>query len=131
MKKIIWPKTERFFRKAAAWLNRKTSELPVSRLRLLLLMFCLLFGAISAYSIFEAFIKKPPTTMRLDLLHQPLVQKHTGKKFSGPAHENSLSPEILKRIESLKSNDSLLRARPRLLDTIREIEKVYQTREKK
>ena len=113
----------------AGWLSHKTIGLSANQKKTALFLFCTAFTGISLYIIISTIViaKTFPSTM---YLRRPLMPGHIGKTNKTIVNAG-IAESLYRRIESLKNNDSLLKARPHLIDTIKLIEKLYQSPSKK
>lgn len=123
---------ERYFlykRRLADVLQRKTSMFSLQKKKFLLGLFICCFSSMSIYAIVGAFTKKQKTVV----IQQPLTRIDREKeKPSLPF----LSKAAFERIEKYKQQllampkpalDSFMLARPKLLDSIEQIEQFYQS----
>ncbi|TXI87455.1 MAG: hypothetical protein E6Q36_07425 [Chryseobacterium sp.] len=128
---------EKFHRRWANYLNRKTENIKTSTLKVLLFIFCALFGSICIYTGLDA-IRQPSTVIKVDKIQFP---SHTIIKNEGTAHQQSeiLSAQEYENIQSFKrymdslkndksgkaSYDSIITERPGLMDSISLAESLY------
>jgi len=116
-------------RRLADMLQRKTDCMPVRRKKLLLVLFCVVFTGFSLQAIIHAFTEKAkPVVARASM---PRVQ-HEKETPVLPF----ISKQEFERIEKFKQQiyalpkpvyDSFMQARPKLVDSIVEIEHYYQS----
>lgn len=114
-------------RQLADWINTKTHSWTVNRQRLLLWLTCLLVGGFSAWVCCQ-----PLGQRRVPAFLQVLTQTNNRRlPLPDLPSGDGIPKSLYDRILSAKHNDSLLRARPLLLDSIRVIEQYYQEHSKK
>ena len=119
---------ERVARLVANWLNSKTEKLSIAKKKIGLGFFCVLSGVVSVYIILVPMIGSSFHHAPIQF-QRAMLPKHIGK--ANPKPENSISKDLYERIEAFKNNDSLMKAHPELLDSIRLFEQLYQSQIKK
>jgi hypothetical protein len=122
-------KLKGFLNHGAYWLGAKANRLSAGKKKIALALFCLVFGGLSIGIIFETLTGDDHSS-RPFLFTRPKTPRHIGKSSGPPLSKSFLSPETFRRIESIKTNDSLMLAHPHLIDTIQFIEKAYQSQSK-
>lgn len=128
---------EKFHRKWANYLNRKTEGIKTSTLKVLLFIFCGLFGSICVYTGFDA-IRKPSNVIKVDKIQLPThviiedegANLHQSEILSAEEYANIQS--FKKFMDSLKNDkkgrasyDSIITERPGLMDSIGLAESLY------
>lgn len=128
---------ERFHRNWADYLNRKTENIKTSTLKVLLFIFCALFGSICIYTGFDA-IRKPSNAIKVDKIQFPThtiiegqgATRQQSEIFSVQEYENIQS--FKRYMDSLKNDekgrasyDSIITERPGLMDSISLAESLY------
>jgi len=130
MKHFIKKRIQRFALLCAGWLRNKTEQLTPVKKKTGLILFCIFFIGISVYIVAQAVLTyhPPGNTVIVQRIYPP---SHIGKTLDRPLSKSFISAEVYQKIESVKTNDSLLRARPHLIDSIQLIEQLYQLQSKK
>ena len=118
-------KVQEFARFYAVWLSSKTEQLSAGSKKIALVLFCLLFGGISLYLVVIHMTSSSFYT------HAPFIQRIILPKNIDKANNYRISKKLYQRIEALKNDDSLMKARPQLLDSIQLFEQIYQSQIKK
>ena len=119
--------------KFAFFMNKLVSNIPPKKLRVILLVFCLLSGGFSIYlaahAIFAPTPKEP--AINVSLIHMPQYYDRTGNEINEP--ENRISDELYQEIQAYKkAMDSLGEPiRPGLLDSIVILENIYLSQQSK
>lgn len=116
-------------RRVADVLQQKTERLSTRRKKLLLFLFCACFAGMSICAIVSAFVSHPkPVAVKG---HMPRIV-HEKESPAQPF----LSKKEYERIERFKQQiyalpkpvfDSFMKARPKLMDSITQIEQYYQS----
>ncbi|WP_205514344.1 hypothetical protein [Longitalea arenae] len=131
-------------KKLAGYLNYKTEGLSVTAKKLFLLAVCLVFGGMSLYLVVKPFWhpSKPDSSLKPQAISVP---EHANKTGDENLHPRMLvTEEDMKEVwnfkrymDSLKSSvngkslyDSILRARPGLMDTVGMLEELYLLQQK-
>jgi hypothetical protein len=119
---------------AADSLNKKINAFPAVKIKWGLVVFCLLFGALSSHTIYQAFQKDKKNKIVIQPIRLPvstekkLVEKD--KKIIEREYLKIKSFQLhmqeLKKKNPQKS-DSLLHLRPGLMDSVETILKFYET----
>ena len=127
----------------ALWMSRRTEHLSRKTLRLLLLAFSALAGGYSIYLIGQSFsgnqanafsvtsIKKPGHVLQTgDAASQPdmIVSK---ADYQGIIRFRGYMDSLTRSPAGKATYDSIILSRPGLLDSIRILEKIYQSQTKK
>jgi hypothetical protein len=127
----------------ALWMSQRTKHLSRTTLRLLLLAFIALAGGYSIYLIGQSFsgkqanaisitpIKKPGHVLQAgDAASQPdmIVSK---KDYQGIIRFRGYMDSLTRSPAGKAAYDSIILSRPGLLDSIRILEKIYQSQTKK
>lgn len=118
-------------------MNAAVSKVPVRKLKTALVLFCLLSGGISTYYFINGLLGSNGQNSTI-VIDQTSVPKHFDKSGDEIKDvENIIDEELLGEIktfrsymDSLKQNDakgydSILVARPGLMDSIKAIEEIY------
>jgi hypothetical protein len=130
MKTFFLEKRE-MLQRAAGRLFQKTSRLPRLTVLLAVLGICILLSCIDLVILARAFRPRAPDHSSDSQIPIPglpkLPRKNEGNARGRPMIPNSLVREI----ESLKANDSLMNARPHLLDSIQKIEDYFNVTPKR
>lgn len=128
----------------ANYMNNKTKHISISKMKMLLIVFCIAFSSYSAYLITGSILRKNKMVgaIKIDNMIVPkFLERSTNKS---PAMENHISLHVYKKLlvfrkymDSLQSSksgkriyDSILLGRPYLLDSLKLLEKLYQTNKK-
>jgi len=130
MNAIIKKRMQRLGVGCADWLAAKTKNSSRVKKKIALLLFCAAFTGASIYIMTQTALGYGRQEMKI-LIHQNYPQRHIGKNIDPALPGNIISDDLYKKIELLKSSDSLLLARPGLADTIQMIEQIYRSQSKK
>jgi hypothetical protein len=149
LKRLIKLKMNRLMDSCVSWLNRKTESCPPIKKKIGIVLFCLLSGSICLYIIVSPMLNDSSAHSRF-LFQRPLflthIPAHRSNHFQNPILNQIpihigkpdlptdppiISKQLYERIESFKNNDSLMKADPRLLDSIHAFEQLYQSQIKK
>jgi len=129
--------------KFATVMNNLLNTMKIKKLKTILLVFCITCGGYSIYLVANAIIK-PRSSQQDFKVDQVEVPKHydrTGEEIVAP--ENSIDEETYEKIQgfkkymdSLKINksklyDSILQARPGLMDSVQMLEEIYNSQQLK
>ena len=129
--------------KFADGMTKMFTGMNVKRLKLLLIIFCIGCGGYSIYLFADAIVS-PAASQNTIKIEQAVVPKHfdkTGDEII--AAENSVDEETFNQIQqfkhyldSLRQNksylyDSILTARPLLMDTVLLLEQIYYSQKQK
>jgi hypothetical protein len=129
--------------KFADGMNKMFTGMNVKRLKLSLIIFCIGCGGYSIYLFADAIVS-PASNQNTIKIEQAVVPKHfdkTGDEII--AAENCVDEETFNQIQqfkqyldSLKQNksylyDSILTARPLLMDTVLMLEQIYYSQKQK
>ena len=127
----------------AQWMGRRTQHLSHRTLLLLLLIFIVVAGGYSIYLIGQSFSGKQTQTFSVTPIRKPGHVLQTGDIESKPdVIVNKQDYQGIIRFRGYKDSltrspagkaayDSIILNRPRLLDSIRFIEEIYQSQIKK
>jgi hypothetical protein len=141
MMKRLKQKMNRLMDGFVSWLNRKTEQWPPVKKKIGLVLFCIVSGSISLYIIVSPMMGDSPAQPRF-VFQRPFffpdrrghlpnhMLNHIGKPDL-PTDHPAISKQLYDRIEAFKNNDSLMKAHPRLLDSIHAFEQLYQSQIKK
>jgi len=128
----------------ANYMNKKTRNIPIPTMKIMVISFCIVFGTYSIYLATDSILKKNEKvkTIRIDRLNVPkYIDRSTGKS-SGI--ENQVTKSLYEKLQafryymdSLQSSvsgrhiyDSILLKRPHLMDSVILLEQLYQTNKK-
>jgi hypothetical protein len=114
-------------------LNKKINALSIQKIKTGLVIFCLLFGATSMYTVYRGFQKKKenriaiqpirlPKSIKSGMMENQEIIRHSYQKIK--SFQNYM--QELKKNNPSKA-DSLLRLRPGLMDSVKIILKLYET----
>jgi len=116
-------------RRIADALQRKTERLSVRNKKIALFLFCLFFVSMSIVAVVKAIttktivvstqVKMPRIVQQKETSALPFISKNEFQRIEGFKKQLYLLPK--------PSLDSFLLARPRLMDSIAEIEQYYQS----
>ncbi len=111
-------------RKCADWLQKQSSKISRKSFITIFLLFCLGFGSACGYVIYSAW-HSPPQAFKIGRIKKPKSLQSTPEKMP-----LCLQPrQFLERIKQLPEGtgfyDSLMQARPGLMDSLERIEKKY------
>jgi hypothetical protein len=116
-------KIDRICRRLALWLALKTGSWQSSRMKMMVIFFFFLSAGINCWLVCGSFLVVRMMPSRVQI---PIIPSDAGTtRLNEPGGRQQLPSGLLKRIQSLKQNESLLRSRPGLMDTIKLIEKFY------
>lgn len=122
--------------KFALYLQARTQNIPFAAHRIMLVLFCFTCGALSFYLILSAFTPEKKVLINIQRIQVPKHYQQTGeenlKALPSMADKGSLKVKLfLDSMNSLHSSekgkrvyDSILSARPHLMDSIRRLEQV-------
>jgi hypothetical protein len=111
--------------KTAGWMNQKIQNYSVRQQKAFVVIFGLLFSGLSVYLSLNT-LKAARSSQLVAHPTKPAIPHWLGKT-NEEIPRAMISPDLFQRIEAIKSNDSLLRSWPHLLDSIELIEQYYQT----
>ena len=127
--------------KFSEFMNTNTKNIPVKRLKIFLVAFCLFGGGFSIYLIAEAILKedKQQTPIKIDKVNVPKYYDQSGT--DDLQTEQYVEEETFKGIQSFerymdslkqtesgrKLHDSFLITRPGLMDSIRMLKEIYNS----
>ena len=125
--------------KFAIVMNKLFSNMPVKKINALLIVFCLSSGGYSIYLLANAIFSsdKKQSSFKVDQVDVPKHFDKTGDEISQP--ENYVDEETHRQLhefkqymDSLKTNkdklyDSIMIARPGLMDSILVLEQIYNS----
>jgi hypothetical protein len=124
-------------------MNKMFTGMNVKRLKLSLIIFCIGCGGYSIYLFTDAIVN-PAANQNIIKIEQAIVPKHFNKTGDETiAAENMVDEETFKQIQqfkhyldSLKQNksylyDSIITARPLLMDTVLMLEQIYYSQKQK
>ena len=127
---------ERSQRRAADYLNRKTAGWQHRQMITALIIFCLLFGGSSTFTIWHS-LQSASGTIRIEGMKVPahtiVPYNKTNSNMGSPSQELNRILRIRHFLDSLRQTkrgtamyDSLARHRPGLFDSLAFIEQTYQ-----
>ncbi len=129
IKQKIKSKYLSFKRRIADLLQRKSEWLSLKSKKLLLVLFCLFFVSMSIVAVVKAITTKaavismqvnmPRIMQQKEMPAMPFISKKEFERIEGFKKQLYLLPK--------HSFDSFMLARPKLLDSITEIEQYYQS----
>jgi hypothetical protein len=117
--------------KIAGWLNQKTGGWPGGQKKIALIIFCLLFGAMSVYILAGSFRGHNFGNRNLVITHlRSGVHSPPGKVIPDSVYERAERTRLW--LDSLKQNDTarfrvILLSRPLLLNNLQLIESIYHS----
>ena len=135
----IFRQVNRVQRKWAKWMDRRYNGLSVKKKKLLLLTFCIMWLSALCFLSTEAILLPASNRMMDSKINMPRLE-------IPPIHQGpGLPKKTLDRIAAFRSamdslghteagrktRDSILQARPGLLDSIAAIDRIYQLSENK
>lgn len=109
-------------------MDKRFNKVPIQRMKLYLLGFCLLSGGLSIYFLVNALVAKPKPTFRIDQVRMP---EHFDK--SGDEVMDGLMPEdIYQQIQEYRHymDSAGEPIRPGLADSMRILEEIYLQQQK-
>ncbi|MBX2933929.1 MAG: hypothetical protein KF825_06765 [Ferruginibacter sp.] len=123
-------------------MNELFRNMNSKKLKTLLIIFCLVAGGYSIYLFVNAFVNtdKESSGFKVDQIHVP---EHFNKSGDGQIPEANVEEETYNKIQdykrymdSLKQTknylyDSIITARPFLMDTVLMLEEIYQSQKQK
>jgi hypothetical protein len=122
--------------KFAQFMNKNSSAVSTKRMKAFLVIFCLISGSFSLYFVGKGlFNRENETTIILDKVHTPKYYDKVGDDMI--SSETYIDEETWSKVQlfrnymdSLKTNgsnsyDSMVKARPGLMDSVRAIEDIY------
>jgi hypothetical protein len=112
--------------KFSSSMNRIVSKMPVTKLKIALLFFCLLGGGFSIYLVVISIVHPDPKGMKVNKIE---ILKHTDQTIKIPESSIVISDEMYKNIQGYKRYmDSLgLSIPPGLMDSIKVLEDIYHS----
>lgn len=129
-------------RKWSVYLGEKVKSWPLLYVRITFASFCLLYGGCNVYLLFTAFWKQP-ATMRVDKISTPSHVIQPGKTELNQQlpivseSEYHRIKSFMAYMDSLKHDpggrlvyDSIVQARPGLLDSVSVVESIYKQQKK-
>ena len=118
---LLFKRIEKMARRLAAWLSNRSETLRPGAKKAILCCFCILSSGACLWIMLGKFHK-----WNNNILNKPQQQTIplSGQRNYQPP-KPAISTALYQRIEDLKSNDSLMRCRPKLKDSIMLIEKYY------
>ncbi|MEP6846739.1 MAG: hypothetical protein ABI861_12070 [Panacibacter sp.] len=122
----------------AAVMHRNLNHLPVRKKKVLFIIFFMLTGGLSGYYIFKGFLKSEGITYRTDKIRFPINPDSYGDHpatMTEDDYESILSfkryMDSLQRLDKGKYQyDSILQARPGLMDSVQVLEQKYLSQQK-
>ena len=128
----------------ANYMNKKTGNIPIPTMKIMLISFCLVCGTYSIYLVTDSVLRKTEKVkiIRIDRMNVPKYIDRTTDKSSGT--ENQVTKVLYEKLQafryymdSLHSSisgrhvyDSILLNRPHLMDSVILLEQLYQTNKK-
>lgn len=132
-------KVKRFRRLWADFMQRQTERLSVRGKQVIVISICVLSAVYCSHVIYQSFHSRRSSIFSVTPIHTPSLVTHTGE---ANAAGSTIMPEaqyrqisnFRKYIDSLNTSvygksiaDSLLRLRPRLMDSIRQLEAIHNS----
>ncbi|MBN8880657.1 MAG: hypothetical protein J0I32_24160 [Sphingobacteriales bacterium] len=125
--------------KFAAVMNNQTKNIPSKKMKILLLVFCLIGGGFSLYLTLEAILKpdREQPAFKIDPVSVPKHYDRSGDEELRSDHyiDNETYQQIqafeqymdsLQRTPTgVQTRDSILQARPGLMDSVRMLKEIY------
>jgi hypothetical protein len=110
------------------FMNRRFAAMPVNRLKISLIAFCIFSGGLSLYFLVSAIVTKPKPTFRIDQVKAPQHFDRAGDEVM----ENELPEDIYREIQEYRYYmDSIGESiRPGLQDSMRVLEEIYLQHQK-
>lgn len=127
----------------AATMNKLFEKMNYKRLKIWLVVFCICCGGYSIYLLVDA-IMRPATnqqSIKIDPVKVPRHYNNTGDEMLTP--DNAVDEETFQKIQAFKKYmdslkltankqyDSILVARPYLMDTVLMLEQIYYSQKQK
>lgn len=121
----------------ALYLQRKSNSLPPRKLKVLLVLFCLLFVSSSAYVIVTS-VNEKTLSFRITPIQVMPLEGNRNRQETITRSEFSRIQRLRLALDSLAKTksgkmrlDSLLQKHPKLLDTLKLLESIYYNQHKK
>lgn len=116
-------------RSFARYMNKATAKLSSATMKVSLIVF-LSFGTIlSFYFIVEAFVKEAPgKNFKIQRISVPRNLYEGGGVQHGFVITKEEYDEMRRYTDSLQRNDSLMSARPGLMDSVKVLESIYENK---
>jgi len=130
MNNFLKKTTDAFFRNPG-WPSKRSARLSGPRLNIIILAVCIAFALTNVLIIVRAFKPRPPGHSFWGRAPATVIPRPSQQRDSIFPRRLVISRELMDQLELLTSNDSLLRARPKLLDSIRRIKDFYQSQQKR
>jgi len=115
----------------ASVMNRRLSRMSAKKIRLVLVLFCFLWGGVSIYFISKAIVG--PDRKRAAAKPDRIVAPRHFDKTGDDHVEPLIDQRTYEQVQAFKksdSYDSTIKARPGLGDTIKLLEEIYQSQVK-
>jgi hypothetical protein len=119
----------------ANYMNKKVKNIPVSKMKTLVIIFCAVCGSYSIYLVATAVLTKDENPAKVRMQRIRTLQNVAGPSQARPI----VTKEFYQRVEgftrymdSLKQNnvrvyDSILLKRPHLMDSVKLFEQLYKS----
>jgi hypothetical protein len=131
-------KVKRFQRLWADFMQRQTERLSVRGKQVIVISICVLSAVYCSHVIYQSFLSRRSSIFSVTPIHTPSLVTHTGEANAGstimPEAQYRQISNFRKYIDSLNTSvygksiaDSLLRLRPGLMDSIRQLEAIYNS----
>ncbi|MBN8876818.1 MAG: hypothetical protein J0I32_04675 [Sphingobacteriales bacterium] len=127
----------------ARYMERKSERLSIATKKKLVILFCLATGGYSIYLAGESLFQKQSSVMKVTFIKRPQYVTQTGDEKLSPSiiiseKEYAKIVQFRKYMDSLAATrsgkwkaDSILVARPGLMDSINHLEQLYHLQTKK
>lgn len=114
--------------KFASIMHTLSARLSMKRLKVWLVVFCMVWGGLSLYLIATAIFRedKLQPFYKVDAINRPVLVEPTDEEVSGPMVDEATYQQI-QIFKKSNLYDSTIRARPGLVDSILLLEKIYQS----
>jgi len=115
--------------KVSDMISRKLNKVSLKRLKILLIAFCLISGGYSGYLMISAVFFKTKPSIRIEQTKVPQHFDRTGDAII----DGRIDEDLFRTIQEYKKYMDSLRQpiRPGLLDSIRILEEIYYSQQKR
>jgi hypothetical protein len=114
-------------RSFARYMNKVTAKMSSATMKVSLIVFLSFGTSLSFYFIVAAIVKEPPgKKFKIQRISVPRNLYKGGGFQHGLVITKEEYEEMRRYTDSLQRNDSLMSARPGLMDSIKELESIYE-----
>ena len=115
--------------KFSNFMNKKVSHLSLTKMKILLTLFCLSWGGLSIYFIVNAVFDSKQISIKIDRINIPIPIERPDDRLS----EDHVDEETFLQIQDYKKymDSTHQPIRPGLLDSMNVLEQIYLSQQKK